>query len=201
MLDRRLVSGLAVLAFLAGGVGCAVAQYTSAEIPALQRIVNAEESRAATAAELKVLEDGLASPSAAIRVAAVRALGRLERPSVSGTIIPLLNDASPAVREEAADALAQSQISVTSDPEMLAGTWALEKALATEKVPAVRACADGVDWPVALCNCGECDGGGDVAGEGDCAGVEACCIGGGAVWGGDGAGELVSSESREVDAE
>lgn len=67
-----------------GGPG--VAQYTSAEIPALQRIVNAEESRAATAEELKVLEDGLASPSAAIRVAAVRALGRLERPTVDGAV-------------------------------------------------------------------------------------------------------------------
>ncbi len=134
----RCVSGFVLVTCLAGGAGRAVAQYTSAEIPALQRIVNAEESRAATAKELKVLEDGLASPSERIRVAAVRALGRLERPTVDGAIAPLLNDASPAVREEAADALAQSQMGITTDPEMLAGTWALEKALATEKVPAVR---------------------------------------------------------------
>ncbi len=134
----RCVYGFVLLACLAGGASCAVGQYKDAEIPALQQIVNAEEARAATAAELKVLEDGLASPSAAIRVAAVRALGRLERLSVSGAIIPLLNDASPAVREEAADALAQSQIGITSDPEMLAGTWALEKAFEVEKVPAVR---------------------------------------------------------------
>ena len=138
MFDRPCVSGVVLLACLAGGASCAVGQYKDAEIPALQQIVNAEESRAATAAELKVLEDGLASPSAAIRVAAVRALGRLERPSVGGAIIPLLNDASPAVRMEAADALAQSQIGSTSDPEMDAGTWALEKALVVEKVPAVR---------------------------------------------------------------
>ena len=139
MVDRRLVSGFVLLACLSGGPSRALAQYASAEIPVLQQIVNAEESRAATAAELKVLEDGLASPSAAIRVAAVRALGRLERPELGGVIIPLLNDASPAVREEAADALAQSQIDATSDPEMFAGTWALEKALVAEKVPAVRA--------------------------------------------------------------
>ena len=128
-----------LLACLSGGASRAAGQYKDAEIPVLQQIVNAEESRAATAAELKVLEDGLANPSERIRVAAVRALGRLERPSVSGAIIPLLNDASPAVREEAADALAQSQIDATSDPEMFAGTWALEKALVAEKVPAVRA--------------------------------------------------------------
>src|ERR1700722_9353738 len=127
MLDRRCLSGLVLLACLAGGTRLAVGQYKDWDIPALQRIVNAEESRAGTAAELKVLEDGLASPSGRIRVAAVRALGRLERPSVSGAIIPLLQDASPAVREEAADALAQSQIDATSDPEMSAGTWALEK--------------------------------------------------------------------------
>jgi cyclophilin family peptidyl-prolyl cis-trans isomerase len=139
MVDRRCLSVLIVVACLVGGASCAVGQYKDAEIPALQQIVNAEEARAGTAAELKVLEDGLASPSAAIRVAAVRALGRLERPLVAGAIIPLLQDASPAVREEAADALAQSQIGITSDPEMLAGTWALGKALAAEKVPAVRA--------------------------------------------------------------
>ena len=138
MLDRRCLSGLVLLVCLAGGASRAVGQYKDAEIPALQQIVNAEEARAATAAELKVLEDGLVSPSERIRVAAVRALGRLERPSVSGAIIPLLKDASPAVREEAADALAQSQIGTTSDPEMFAGTWALENALVMEKVPAVR---------------------------------------------------------------
>src|ERR1700733_9902489 len=103
MVDRQCLSGLVLLACLVSGATHAVGQYKDAEIPALQRIVDAEESRAATAAELKVLEDGLVSSSAAIRVAAVRALGRLERPSVSGTIIPLLQDASPAVREEAAD--------------------------------------------------------------------------------------------------
>ena len=138
MLERRCVGGFVLVACLAGGASCAVGQYKDAEIPALQQVVNAEEARAATPAELKVLEDGLASPSAAIRVAAVRALGRLERPSVGEAIAPLLNDPSPAVREEAADALAQSEMGSTSDPEMLAGTWALEKALATEKVPAVR---------------------------------------------------------------
>jgi cyclophilin family peptidyl-prolyl cis-trans isomerase/HEAT repeat protein len=138
MHGRRCVSGFLMVAFLVGGAGCAVAQYTDAEIPALQRIVDAEESRAATPAELKVLEDGLASPSAAIRVAAVRALGRLERASLGGAIIPMLSDATPAVREEAADALAQSQAGSTSDPEIRAATDGLKKALAMEKVPAVR---------------------------------------------------------------
>lgn len=134
----RCVSGFVMLACLAGGAGRAVAQYTDAEIPALQRIVHGEESRAANPAELKGIEDGLKSSSAAIRVVAVRALGRLERPSVGGAIIPLLADASPAVRKEAADALAQSQMGSTRGRDTSFATYSLKKTLTTEKVPAVR---------------------------------------------------------------
>ena len=137
MRGPRCVSGFVMLACLAGGAGRAVAQYTSAELSALQKIVGAEERRAATAADLKVLEDGLASPSERIRVAAVRALGRLERASVSGAIIPLLDDPAVPVRQEAADALAQSMVK-PSGAELSAASEALKKKLAGEEIIEVR---------------------------------------------------------------
>ncbi len=73
-----------------------------------QAIYEAEDSRAPDAASLAVLTGALKSPQAATRRAALRALGRLERPECGPAIASLLGDPDAAVREEAADALGQS---------------------------------------------------------------------------------------------
>jgi cyclophilin family peptidyl-prolyl cis-trans isomerase/HEAT repeat protein len=68
----------------------------------------AEDSRANTEDGLAPILAGLDSPSAETRLVAVRALGRLERPSLVPLIAPLLVDSAPAVRAEAANALGQA---------------------------------------------------------------------------------------------
>ncbi|MCG6955748.1 MAG: HEAT repeat domain-containing protein [Gemmatimonadetes bacterium] len=71
-------------------------------------IVAAEDARPTGGHDLDVLLDGERDPNASIRAAAVRALGRLENPSMIEPIEPLLVDASATVRAEAANALAQA---------------------------------------------------------------------------------------------
>ncbi len=71
-------------------------------------IVQAEEARAATADQLRVLTSAAASAPPALQVLAIRALGRLERPDLTATLVPLLDASSTAARVEAAWALAQS---------------------------------------------------------------------------------------------
>jgi len=72
-----------------------------------QAIFEAEDRRAPTAAEVKLLVDGTRHASEAIQRMAVRALGRLERPAVVPDIVPLLAAPSASVRAEAANALGQ----------------------------------------------------------------------------------------------
>ena len=78
--------------------------------PAVPRlaIIRAEDARAATAEELQALKTAAASDPAPLQALAVRALGRLERPDLVTTLVPLLEAAATAVRAEAAWALAQS---------------------------------------------------------------------------------------------
>lgn len=73
-----------------------------------ERLLAAEDARAATDAQLGELRAGLSHPSPQIRTMAVRALGRLERPVLAADIVLLLRDASPDVRAHAANALAQA---------------------------------------------------------------------------------------------
>lgn len=73
-----------------------------------QGIFEAENSRAPDAAALKALTAALKDQKADIRRIAVRALGRLERPSLSETIAVLLADPDASVRAEAANAIGQS---------------------------------------------------------------------------------------------
>ena len=77
-----------------------------------QAIFEAEDRRAPTAADVKVLVDGTRNASEAVQRMAVRALGRLERPAVVPDIVPLLTANSAAVRAEAANALGQVAPSV-----------------------------------------------------------------------------------------
>ena len=71
-------------------------------------VIAAEENRAATAEDLRVLVESTGTGSEAIRVAAVRALGRLERRDVIIYLLPLVRAGERPVREEAANALAQA---------------------------------------------------------------------------------------------
>ena len=77
-----------------------------------QAVFEAEDQRAPTAADVKVLVDGTRHASEIVQRMAVRALGRLERPAVIPDIMPLLAANSAAVRAEAANALGQVAPSV-----------------------------------------------------------------------------------------
>jgi cyclophilin family peptidyl-prolyl cis-trans isomerase/HEAT repeat protein len=77
-----------------------------------QGVFEAEDRRAPTAAEVKVLVDATRHAAEAIQRMAVRALGRLERPAVIPDIVPLLAANSATVRAEAANALGQVAPSV-----------------------------------------------------------------------------------------
>jgi cyclophilin family peptidyl-prolyl cis-trans isomerase/HEAT repeat protein len=71
-------------------------------------VLQAEDRRAATAADLATLRSGARSADAQTVRAAVRALGRLERPELISDILPSLRHALPEVRIEAATAIGQA---------------------------------------------------------------------------------------------
>jgi cyclophilin family peptidyl-prolyl cis-trans isomerase/HEAT repeat protein len=103
---------------LGRGAGDASPQRPQAEADLLHRILIAEDGRASTGGAIATLLDGVASSSAEVRRIAVRALGRLERDSLVARIVPLLEDPDPAVRAEAANAVAQAVL--RSDPAVSA---------------------------------------------------------------------------------
>ena len=75
---------------------------------AFMEILEVEDRRASRPGDLARLTRATASPYPGIRRAAVRGLGRLERPEVAQGLISLLEDGDPGVQAEAANALAQS---------------------------------------------------------------------------------------------
>ncbi|HTE48058.1 MAG TPA: peptidylprolyl isomerase [Gemmatimonadaceae bacterium] len=80
---------------------------------ALQRMLVAEDARGLGPDGIAPLIDGLAATSdPRIRLAAVRGLGRLQRAAVTPKLVTLLEDASPVIRSEAANAVAESMQSV-----------------------------------------------------------------------------------------
>jgi cyclophilin family peptidyl-prolyl cis-trans isomerase/HEAT repeat protein len=105
---------LATLVTLALGLTASATTLTSPQSSGTGResrrmaILAAEENRAATADDLRVLIESAQSGSEDLRVSAIRALGRLERRDVIPHLLPLLRAPERTVREEAANALAQS---------------------------------------------------------------------------------------------
>jgi cyclophilin family peptidyl-prolyl cis-trans isomerase len=107
---------------------------------ALQRLLVAEDARGTGRDALGPLLTPLTGPDTLLRRLAVRGLGRLQRPELGRVLLPSLTDTLPAVRAEAANAIAQSMRGVrrgttTSDsagltPQDAAG--ALTRALSTE---------------------------------------------------------------------
>lgn len=78
--------------------------------PAVSRIaiVAAEDARAATPEDLRLLIAAAGAARSPMQAMAVRALGRLERPGLVATLAPLVGADAAAVRAEAAWSLAQS---------------------------------------------------------------------------------------------
>jgi cyclophilin family peptidyl-prolyl cis-trans isomerase len=76
--------------------------------PAQVKILQAEDRRAPTAQDLDTIRAGLRSSDAQTVRIAVRAMGRLERPSLIADIIPMLRHRAAPVRAEAATATGQA---------------------------------------------------------------------------------------------
>ena len=97
-------------------------------------LLAAEDARPTQGRELSVLVDATASEQVFLRKLAVRALGRLEDPTLVPHIVPLLDDVVPSVRQSAVNALAQAFRNSEGD-EALPTLLALA---AAEVDPAVR---------------------------------------------------------------
>jgi cyclophilin family peptidyl-prolyl cis-trans isomerase/HEAT repeat protein len=72
------------------------------------KLLQAEDRRAPSEADLLLLKGSLRHPDTTVALQAIRALGRLERPSVAASLLPLLAHASGRIRAVAADAVAQA---------------------------------------------------------------------------------------------
>src|SRR5580704_4005159 len=126
----------------AAAVFLACALRVAAQPVARLSILQAEDRRAPTPRDLAVLRAGLHSGEAGTVRAAVRALGRLERPALVADILPSLKHPLPEVRAEAANALGQAAAGWKQKPP--AGgvdpiVRALEARLAVEDASEVRA--------------------------------------------------------------
>jgi cyclophilin family peptidyl-prolyl cis-trans isomerase len=111
----------------------------ASDVAIRQAIVEAEVTRASSPEALKPLIDGAQSSSPAIQQLAVRALGRLERAALVPNIQSALDAASPTVRAEAANALAQAVQGPANQSGVAGVTTALRDRLAKETDPTVRA--------------------------------------------------------------
>jgi cyclophilin family peptidyl-prolyl cis-trans isomerase/HEAT repeat protein len=112
---------LAVLGVL--GIGSSLSAQTRLAV------LQAEDRRAPTANDLAVLRSGARSGDPQVARAGVRALGRLERPTLIIDLLPLLRSANADVRAEAANAIGQAAAPWKSDPPKSA-TATLDGALA-----------------------------------------------------------------------
>jgi cyclophilin family peptidyl-prolyl cis-trans isomerase/HEAT repeat protein len=105
---------------------------------ALQRILQIEDARASSPDGADLLLRYLSSSDTLLRRVAVRAVGRLERPALVTRLTPLLNDPVPAVRAEAANAIAQAVSRATRragdslQPAAAAASATLRRVLAAE---------------------------------------------------------------------
>jgi cyclophilin family peptidyl-prolyl cis-trans isomerase len=128
-------------ALIAQGVG---AQKNADRVATREAILIAEDRRAPTPRDLATIRGGLRSKDPDTTRIAVRALGRLERPTLIPDILPVLKSPWPEVRAEAANAVGQA-----------AQGW---KEVPARRSPAVRATGsvrtlngtDHADSPVAV---------------------------------------------------
>jgi cyclophilin family peptidyl-prolyl cis-trans isomerase/HEAT repeat protein len=73
-----------------------------------ERILQIEDRRAPSETDLLLLKGSLLRPDTAAALLSIRTLGRLERPDVAESLIPLLTDSSPRIRAATAEALGQA---------------------------------------------------------------------------------------------
>ncbi|HET8833897.1 MAG TPA: HEAT repeat domain-containing protein, partial [Gemmatimonadales bacterium] len=109
MLTRALLLSLCLL----GGqrpqeLNAQTAATPSLDTVRLQRLLVAEDARGTGADGVAPLLDALRGQDTLLRRLAVRGLGRFQRPEFGRLLLPLLGDSLPAVRAEAATAIAQS---------------------------------------------------------------------------------------------
>src|SRR6266567_2196599 len=71
-------------------------------------VLKAEDRRAPSPSDLAVIRSGTRSGDPQTARVAIRALGRLERPSLVADIVPFLKHPLPEIRAEAATALGQA---------------------------------------------------------------------------------------------
>src|SRR5579864_1519987 len=83
--------------------------------PARVAILQAESRGATTARDLAVIRAGVGSGDAQTVRIAVRALGRLHRPSLIADLLPALRHSLPEIRAEAANAIAEAAQSLEED--------------------------------------------------------------------------------------
>lgn len=101
--------GTLALLWLTVGLGCVPDPgRTERSASEYLRVLGAEDRRPRGGPDLELLLSAPRHPAVTVRRAAVRALGRLENPSLVDRIVPSLADASPTVRAAAASALAQA---------------------------------------------------------------------------------------------
>jgi cyclophilin family peptidyl-prolyl cis-trans isomerase len=106
--NHRSILFLCVLCALCGCVLRVSAQTPPSPIARRLAILQAEDRRAPTANDVAIIRAGARSDDAQTVRIAVRALGRLERPSLVADIVPALRFAVPEVRAEAATAIGQA---------------------------------------------------------------------------------------------
>ncbi|MGH7515704.1 MAG: peptidylprolyl isomerase [Gemmatimonadales bacterium] len=109
MLTRGLLAGLCFLVMWWPQDSIAQAPGTVAvDTAALQRLLAAEDARGTGPDGLAPLLGALRGGDALLRRLAVRGLGRFQRPELGRVLLATLRDSVPAVRAEAANAIAQS---------------------------------------------------------------------------------------------
>ena len=99
-----------------GGLFVTTQSLAQSALAARLAILQAEDRRAPTAVDLALIRSGAHSSDAQTMRIAVRALGRLERPSLLPDITPALQHATPEIRAEAANAIGHAAQGWKHDP-------------------------------------------------------------------------------------
>jgi cyclophilin family peptidyl-prolyl cis-trans isomerase/HEAT repeat protein len=102
-LARRAFGLVSILLLASASRGLA-----QTDTAALQRLLTSEDARGTGPDGMAPLLDGLRSDDSLMRRVAARAVGRLQKPELAPMLTPLLGDPVPAVRAEAASAIAQA---------------------------------------------------------------------------------------------
>jgi cyclophilin family peptidyl-prolyl cis-trans isomerase/HEAT repeat protein len=138
-LCKTLVSAASVTSAAVASVLSVGSAAQTAVAPTVTRlaVMQAEDRRAPTARDLAVIRAGAHGGDPGTARVAIRALGRLERPSLVADILPFLKHSLPELRSEAANAVAQSLAGSKTDvPSATQTATAIDALIARSKVEA-----------------------------------------------------------------